>query len=72
MQGDFFYHRLGLRIVVIRKAHNISQETLSHDAHMDRTYLARIEKGKVNPSLRVLHKIARVLRMNLSQLFLGV
>lgn len=72
MQGDFFYRRLGRRIVNIRKANKISQEDLSHGAHMDRTYLARIEQGKVNPSLRVLHKIARVLRVTLSYLFKGV
>ena len=72
MRGDFFYNRLGLRIVTIRKARRKSQEEISFGAHMDRTYLARIEKGKVNPSLRVLHKIARVLRVSLSHLFRGV
>jgi len=72
MQGDFFYQRLGIRITNIRKANRVSQEDLSHHAHMDRTYLARIEQGKVNPSLRVLHKIAKALRITLSYLFDGV
>lgn len=72
MQGDFFYQRLGSRITSIRKTQGISQETLSDLAHMDRTYLARIEQGKVNPSLRVLHKLARALRVSMSYLFDGV
>lgn len=72
MRGDFFYNRLGLRIVTMRKAIRISQEDLSHGAHIDRTYLARIEKGRVNPSVRVLHKIARVFHVSLSYLFRGV
>ncbi|OGK62024.1 hypothetical protein A2334_04095 [Candidatus Roizmanbacteria bacterium RIFOXYB2_FULL_38_10] len=72
MQGDFFYQRLGLRIVLIRKTKGMSQEDLSGGAHMDRTYLARIEQGRVNPSLRVLHKIARTLKVTLSFLLNGV
>lgn len=72
MQGDYFYQRLGIRIISIRKANKVSQECLSHGAHMDRTYLARIEQGRVNPSLRVLHKIAKALRVPLSFLFDGV
>lgn len=72
MRGDFFYQRVGLRILTIRKIKGMSQETLSDWAHIDRTYLARIEQGKVNPSLRVLHKIARALRVTLSFLFDGV
>lgn len=72
MRGDFFYQRLGLRIMRIRKLKGLSQEDLSDCAHMDRTYLARIEQGKVNPSIRVLHKIARVMRISLSFLLHGV
>ncbi len=72
MKGDFFYRRLGWQIVCMRKRKGMSQEQLSDAANMDRTYLARIEKGKVNPSLRILHKIVRALRITLSFLFRGV
>lgn len=72
MQGDFFYQRLGTRIMRLRKLKGMSQEDLSGHAQMDRTYLARIEKGRVNPSLRILHKLTRAMRLPLSVLFWGV
>jgi len=72
MRGDFFYQRVGSRIVSIGQTQGISLETLSDWAHIDRTSLARIEQGKVNPSLRVLHKLTRALRVSMSFLFIGV
>ena len=72
MHGDFFYRRLGLKIITIRKVQKLSQEDLSDLAHVDRTYLARIEQGKVNPSVRVLHKIARAFKITVSFLLYGV
>lgn len=72
MNGDFFYRRLGLRIITIRKAQKLSQEDMSDRAHIDRTYYARIEQGKVNPTVRVLHKIARALKITMSFLLYGV
>jgi len=72
MQGDFFYQRLGLRVKTIRKMKDMSQEDLSAHAQIDRTYLARIERGRANPSLRILHKLARAMKMPLSVVFWGV
>lgn len=72
MQGDFFYQRFGTRIRRLRKTRGMSQEELSSCAQIDRTYLARIEKGKVNPTLRILHKLTRAMKMPLSVLFWGV
>lgn len=72
MQGDFFYRRFGERVVYLRKMKGMSQEELSSHAQMDRTYLARIERGRVNPTLRILHKITRAMKLPLSVLFWGV
>ena len=72
MRGNFYYKRLGERISGERKCRNITQERLAFLADMDRTYLARIEEGKANPSIKVLYKISRNLRLRLCDLLKGV
>lgn len=72
MRGNFFYKRLGERIVKARKKRQLSQEQLALLSDMDRTYLARVEEGKANPSIKVLNKLSRVLKIRLSYLLKGV
>jgi len=72
MKGDFFYKRLGERVSFERKKRGFSQDELSGIAELDRTYLARIEEGKANPSMRILHKIARKLKVKINYLLTGV
>lgn len=72
MKGNFFYLRLGEKLSTERKRFGLSQEQLALMSAVDRTYLARIEEGKANPSVKVLNKIARVLKVRLSQLLEGV
>ena len=72
MRGNFYYKRLGDRIAEERKLREISQELLALQIEMDRTYLARIEEGKANPSIKVLYKICRHFRICLSDLLRGV
>jgi DNA-binding XRE family transcriptional regulator len=68
MKGNFVYLKIGMRIASIRKKLNISQDHLSFIADMDRTYLTRLERGRANPSIRTLHKIARKLKVKMSTL----
>lgn len=68
MKGNFVYIKIGSRIVAIRKKKNISQDQLAFIADMDRTYLMRLEKGRANPSIRTLHKIARKLKVKITTL----
>lgn len=68
MRGNFFYRRLGERIITERKKRKLSQEALAYDSCVDRTYLARIEEGKANPTVKVLNKIARQFKIKLSEL----
>ena len=68
MKGNFVYIKIGKRIAEIRKKQNISQDHLAFIADMDRTYLTRLEKGRANPSVRTLHKIARKLKIKVSLL----
>jgi transcriptional regulator with XRE-family HTH domain len=59
-------------------AHNIrdarlrakmSQEQLALMADVDRSYVSQIERGIGNPSVRVLHRIAACLSVELFELF---
>ena len=68
MKGNYFYKRLGEKICTARRKRSISQEKLAFLSDVDRTYVARIEEGKVNPSLRIVHKIARALRVRIQRL----
>ena len=44
-----------------RKAAGLSQEELAFEAEIDRTYVSQIERAVINPSLLILHKVAKVL-----------
>jgi transcriptional regulator with XRE-family HTH domain len=72
MKGNFIYIKIGSRIAAIRKKQNISQDHLAFIADMDRTYLTRLERGRANPSVRTLHKIARKLKVKISSLLQDV
>jgi len=45
-----------------RKELALSQEELAFEAEIDRTYVSQIERSTINPSLMVLHKVARALQ----------
>ena len=72
MKYKYIYGRLGKEILRIRKAKNISQDDLAVVCNMDRSYLAEIEEGKANPSLKVLCKIGDGLNIQISQLFINI
>ena len=60
---------LGGRIRQLRHAKGWSQEGLAERAGLDRSYLAGIELGGRNPSLKALDRIATALSVRLSELF---
>jgi transcriptional regulator with XRE-family HTH domain len=68
MRGNFFYKKLGKRIIDTRRIRHLSQEKLALMSDMDRTYLSRLEKGRINPTIRMLHKLCRCLKVKLHQL----
>ena len=45
----------------IRMAKNISQEKLALSCNLDRSYMGRIERGEVNPTLERIYEIAQAL-----------
>ena len=72
MKYKYICGRLGKEVLRIRKERDLSQDDLAVDCNMDRSYLAEIEEGKVNPSLKVLCKIASGLSIQLYQLFINI
>ena len=52
-----------------RKSINMSQEELAYKAGVHRTYMSFIERGLRNPSLLIIFKISRVLKIKLPVLF---
>lgn len=67
-----FYKKVGENIVRVRKNKKISQFRLALDAHVDRSYLAEVEEGKANPSVKFLYKVSRGLRVKISELVKGI
>ena len=51
----------GQRVRSIRMAKNISQEKLALSYNLDRSYMGRIERGEVNPTLERIYEIAQAL-----------
>jgi transcriptional regulator with XRE-family HTH domain len=60
--------RVGLNLQALRRARGLSQEELAHRADMHQTYLSGIERGRRNPSVRVLDRIARALEVDVEEL----
>lgn len=69
MRGNYFYKKLGESIIVTRKNKSLSQDQLAILSDVDRSYLAEVEEGKANPSIKFLHKIAKILKIKVGKLF---
>jgi transcriptional regulator with XRE-family HTH domain len=51
----------GKKVEVQRVLKDLSQQELAEKAKVSRTYISKIESGKVNPSISILAKIANAL-----------
>jgi len=61
--------KVGNRIKKVRETKGISQKDLAYEADLDRSYIASIEVGKRNVSIINLEKIAKALKIPMSELF---
>lgn len=59
---------LGTNIRRIREAKSWSQEKLSEESGLHRTYISGIERGKRNPTIEIVHEIALALKVAPSKL----
>ena len=58
---------IGVVVRELRERAGHSQERLSAECGFDRTYISRVERGIINPTISRLWKIAEVLKTPLSQ-----
>ena len=56
--------KFGNQVRKIRKTHNISQEKLAYLADIDRSHMGHIERGTTSPTLKMINKIATVLKVS--------
>lgn len=59
---------VGKNVRRIRQERGITQEKLAFEAEIDLTYVGGIERGKRNPSLLVMARIAEALSVQLPRL----
>jgi transcriptional regulator with XRE-family HTH domain len=59
---------LGKNVRRLRQQRGITQEELAFEAKIDLTYMGGIERGKRNPSLLVMARIAEALSVPLPKL----
>jgi transcriptional regulator with XRE-family HTH domain len=55
-----------------RRALGLTQDAVAAAAMMDQSQYSRIERGRVDPSIRMVTRLARALRTTASDLLLGV
>jgi len=55
--------RLGLNVRKFREERGLSQEALAFEARLHRTYLSGVERGVRNPTVVVLERIAKALKV---------
>lgn len=61
--------KVGNRIRFLRKKNKMSIEDLSLESDVNRNYLSDLERGKRNPSIGVLNRIALGLKVDLKDIF---
>lgn len=64
--------KVGQRIKDLRSNLGLSQEKLALKADLDRTYIAGVENGKRNLSLKSLEKIVLALEVSFEDFFKGM
>ena len=69
---DELLNDFGKRIRDLRKSMGLSQEALADACGLDRTYIAGIERGERNVSLRNIRIIANSLEITISDLMKGI
>jgi transcriptional regulator with XRE-family HTH domain len=61
--------RIGMRVKEYRERRRLTQEALAERAGISRTYLARLETGKHDPTASVLERLAKALKVKVGRLF---
>jgi len=70
--ADKFLLQLGHRIRKLRNQRGWTQVVMAEKTGLDRSFLADVERGKRNISIRNLYFVARGFKKTLSQLLSGI
>lgn len=62
------HDRLARNLRRLRQARDWSQEELAHHADIHRTYVSDLERGRRNPSIEVIERLAKGLDVKLGEL----
>jgi transcriptional regulator with XRE-family HTH domain len=63
------YKKIGHRIRELRDERKLTQEKLALESELNRAYIGYIERGERRPSVETIEKIAKVLKVDLHELF---
>jgi XRE family transcriptional regulator, regulator of sulfur utilization len=66
------HKKLGKRVAELRKSKGFSQEGFAHECGFHRSYMGALERGEKNITLSMVNKVAKALKISLSELFRGV
>lgn len=66
---ETFIINLGVRIRQLREKKNLSQQDLANDSNISKVQIGRIERAKINTTVRTLIKIANALEIEPKELF---
>ena len=69
LEGVSVRKKLGLRVRALRKMRQWSQEDLSHESGLARSFTGAIERGEKDLRLTTLVKLANTFGIPISQLF---
>ena len=61
--------RVGLNLKALREERGFSQESFADHCGLHRTYISGIERGVRNPTVVILDRIAKALKMPAGRLF---
>ncbi|HET9283715.1 MAG TPA: helix-turn-helix transcriptional regulator [Candidatus Angelobacter sp.] len=64
--------KLGKRIAELRRKQGFSQEGFAHECGFHRSYMGAVERGEKNITLAMQTRVAKALKISLSELFKGV
>jgi transcriptional regulator with XRE-family HTH domain len=62
------HKRFPMRLKTLRQAQELSQDALARKVGVSREYIARLETGKHDPPLSTIEKLAKALKVKVTEL----
>ncbi len=67
--SKIFYKKLGEKIRSLREKHKYTREEFAEISHVSTYYIGEIERAQKKPSLDILLKISKALKVEITELF---